>query len=204
MKWHILQLFDSGQLCSKSWWLGQSLQLQGDFDFHPNVSWLPNASTHGKMRGKLDCRKRKLKKVKVSGTRSRLFLKPTYSASVTWAKHGSQSLTSNSKPIFGRGERCVEHLSQTALPQARQWCCRWPKVFDSIIARKFQKKGFLHDSHTSNSFQSGVCKSRRYYSITTFVLSDLFHRKNSNSPLCAGSSYSMQLTAHPHRQKVAD
>lgn len=94
-------------------------------------------------------------------------------------KQGSQQRTSNSKPIIGILIRFDEQLSQTALPQWRQWCCRMPKItfqlycnlvinhsmcklchlpncFWSIIERKFQKNGLEHSWQLLDSTQPGT------------------------------------------------
>lgn len=68
----------------------------------------------------------------------------THSMGCNCLKHGSHTRTSNSKPMMGMLILFVEHLSQIALPQCRQWCCRMPIAFWSIIERKFQKKGRVH------------------------------------------------------------
>ena len=48
----------------------------------------------------------------------------TYSSSVMASWQLSHTLTSNSKPISGIGERLELHLPQTAFPHLRQWCWR--------------------------------------------------------------------------------
>ena len=52
----------------------------------------------------------------------------TYSSSVMASWQLSHTLTSNSKPISGIGERLELHLPQTAFPHLRQWCWREEKT----------------------------------------------------------------------------
>lgn len=51
----------------------------------------------------------------------------TYFTAFSDRWHGSQTRTSNSKPMIGMLMRFTEQVSQIAFPQLRQWCCRMPK-----------------------------------------------------------------------------
>ena len=47
---------------------------------------------------------------------------PDSFASVSFAKHRSQTRTASENPRAGKTQRCVEQSAQTTLPQHRQWC----------------------------------------------------------------------------------
>ena len=59
----------------------------------------------------------------------------TYSSSVMASWQLSHTLTSNSKPISGIGERLELHLPQTAFPHLRQWCWREEKTCSTAPVR---------------------------------------------------------------------
>lgn len=60
-------------------------------------------------------------------------LKCSYFTAFSDVWHGSHTRTSNSKPIIGMLMRFTEQVSQMALPQLRQWCCRMPIIVRNII-----------------------------------------------------------------------
>lgn len=73
------------------------------------------------------CQRKNLRKLKLF-LRCTVVCVRTYSTDCNWLWHGSQTRTSDSNPIIGMLMRFIEHLSQTARPQCRQWCCRIPEI----------------------------------------------------------------------------